>query len=44
MDSQESSIERGTHVSNNDDTCCEIIHSNDELEKEQRNDTTLKLI
>jgi hypothetical protein len=44
MDSQESSIERGTHVSNNDDTCCEIIHSNDELENKQRNDTTLKLI
>jgi hypothetical protein len=44
MDSQESSIERETHVSNNDDTCCEIIHNNDELENEQRNDTTLKLI
>jgi hypothetical protein len=44
MDSQESSIERGTHVSNNDDTCCEIIHSNDELENKQRTDTTLKLI
>jgi hypothetical protein len=44
IDSQESSIERGTHVSNNDDTCCEIIHSNDELENKQRNDTTLTLI
>jgi hypothetical protein len=44
MDNRESSIERGTHVSNNDDTCCEIIHSKDELENEQRNDTTLKLI
>jgi hypothetical protein len=44
MDSQESSIERETHVSNNDDACCEIIHNNDELENEQRNDTTLKLI
>ena len=44
MDNRESIIERGTHGSNNDDTCCEIIHSNDELENEQRNDTTLKLI
>jgi hypothetical protein len=41
MDSQESSIERGTHVSNNDDTCCEIIHSNDELENKQRTYITL---
>jgi hypothetical protein len=44
MNNRESSIERGTHVSNDDDTCSEINHSNDELEKEQRNDTTLKLI
>ena len=44
MDNRESNIERGTHVSNDDDTCSEINHSNDELENEQRNDTTLKLI
>jgi hypothetical protein len=37
MDSQESSIDRGTLVSNNDDTC-------GELENKQGNDTTLKLI
>jgi hypothetical protein len=44
MNNRESSIERGTHVSNDDDTCSEINHSNDELENEHRNDTTLKLI
>ena len=44
MNNRESNIERGTHVSNDDDTCSEINHSNDELENEHRNDTTLKLI